>query len=138
MRLLLAFAMMLITLIGPAWSQDDQGWKQTVTGQIEALRAQDGPLALSFAGAAFRTQFEAQPEAFYGAIVGSGYLPIAESRSHSFGDFTEVSETVVTQAVTFVGQNQKIYEAIYQLVNEPDEGWRVAAVVLRTDAGIAI
>lgn len=139
MRLLLAFVLTIFSMFGPAVAQDaDMTWQETVTGQIEALRAHDGPLALTFAGESFRTQFEKQPDAFYAAIVALGYGPIAESRSHSFGEATEVSDTIVTQVVTFVGQNQKLSEAIYQLVKEPELGWRVAAVALRPEAGMAI
>lgn len=82
MRAWLAMVMMLVALVMPAWAQDDTApWQATVSGQIEAFRAADGGAALAFAGEGFRTQFETQPDAFYAAILASGYGPIAESRS---------------------------------------------------------
>ena len=138
MRMMVAVAMML-ALVAPAWAQADVApWQATVTGQVEAFRAQDGAAALGFAGQGFRMQFAEQPEAFYAAIIAAGYGAIVDSRSHSFGDFNQVSETAVLQVVTFVGPDQGLYEAIYELADEPDQGWRVQGVVLRRTAGVGI
>lgn len=139
MRALVAVAMMLVGLAWPAVAQDDAApWQAVVTGQIEAFRAQDGAAALEFAGQGFRTQFEGQPEAFYEAIIASGYQAIVDSRSHSFGNFNKLSDAVVLQVVNFVGPDQGLYAAVYQLADEPDEGWRVQGVILRREAGIGI
>ncbi|KKC34686.1 hypothetical protein WH91_01400 [Devosia psychrophila] len=139
MRVIIAFAMMIFSLNLPALAQSDEApWRASVTGQIEAFRAGDGATALTFAGEVFRTQFEGKPEAFYAAIAASGYSAIVESRSHSFGEFNKVSDTSVLQVVRFVGPDQSLYEAMYQLADEPDVGWRVIGVVLRKQAGIAI
>ena len=139
MRAVLVAAMMLMVAIAPAVGQADATpWQATVTGQIEAFRAEDGAAALAFAGEGFRLQFAEQPEAFYAAIVASGYGAIVQSRSHSFGDFRKVGEGTVLQVVKFVGPDQGLYEALYQLANEPGEGWRVQGVMLRREAGIGI
>jgi hypothetical protein len=42
------------------------------------------------------------------------------------------------QVVRFVGPDQGLYEALYQLVDEPDVGWRVQGVVLKKEAGIGV
>jgi hypothetical protein len=136
------WAVLLATLIGlltPASAQDEAApWQATVTGQIEAFRAEDGAAALEFAGEPFRIQFEGQPEAFYEAIIASGYEPIVRSRSHSFGEFKTVTETRVLQVVDFVGPEQGLYQALYELGDEAGEGWRVLGVVLRREAGVGI
>ena len=138
MRILLACAMMVALLL-PAAAQDDPApWQATVTGQIEAFRAQDGAKALTFAGEGFRTQFEGQPDAFYAAIIATGYQPIVDSRSHTFGEFNKISDTLVVQVVKLVGPDQGLYEALYQLGEEPDEGWRVLGVVLKKEEGVGI
>ena len=141
MRMMVAVAMMLAALVAPALAQAEaeaMPWQATVTGQVEAFRAQDGAAALGFAGPGFRAQFEGQPEAFYAAIIAAGYGAIVESRSHSFGTFNQVSDTAVLQAVTFVGPDQVLYEAVYELVDEPGQGWRVQGVALRRTAGVGI
>ena len=138
MRVILTVAMMLVALVAPVVAQGEAPWQAVVTGQIEAFRAADGATALSFAGQGFRTQFEGQPEAFYAAIIASGYQAIVDSRSHSFGEFSKVSDTAVLQVVKFVGPDQGLYEALYQLADEPGEGWRVQGVALRREAGVGI
>lgn len=139
MRSILALMMMVMALTLPAAGQaDGTPWQAVVDGQIAALQAQDGPAALGFASEGFRTQFAEQPEAFLIAVEASGYGPIVHSRSHSFGNFERVSDTVVAQVVKFVGSDQSLYEALYQLGEEPDEGWRVLGVALRKAPGIGI
>ena len=138
MRLWVAMAVMLVGLVAPVYAQDDTPWQATITGQVEAFRAEDGAAALSFAGKGFRAQFEGQPEAFYTAIIASGYEAIVSSRSHSFGEFNKVDELTVMQVVNFVGRDQGLYSALYQLADEPGEGWRVQGVVLRREAGVGI
>ncbi|WP_332687826.1 DUF4864 domain-containing protein [Devosia sp.] len=139
MRMIFAVMLLLLGLAAPAQAQTDGApWQASITGQVEAFRAGDGEAALAFAGQGFRTQFEGQPQAFYAAIVASGYGAIADSRSHSFGEFNRVSDTAVLQVVNFVGRDQGLYEALYQLVDEPGEGWRVQGVALRKEAGLGI
>lgn len=137
MRILLALAMMLALMLPAAAQVDEAPWQASVTGQIEAFRAGDGVAALDFAAAPFKAQFS-DPNAFIKAIAAAGYGPIVASRSHSFGDFTKVSDTVVMQVVKFVGPDQSLYEALYQLVDEPDLGWRVQGVALKKEAGIGV
>lgn len=138
MRIFMAFAMLLGLLL-PASGQDDTSpWQDAVSGQIEALREGDAELALSFAGESFRTQFEGQADRFYEAIMSLGYTPIAASRSHSFGEFDKISDTLVVQVVKFIGTDQGLYEAVYQLGDEGENGWHVLGVVLKKAAGVAV
>ena len=137
MRIMMALAL-LLALVLPAQAQEsDAPWQAAVTGQIEAFRAGDGVAALNFAAAEFKAQFN-DPNDFIKAVVASGYGPIVASRSHSFGDFTKLSDTVMMQVVKLVGPDQGLYEALYQLVDEPGVGWRVQGVLLRKEAGVGI
>jgi hypothetical protein len=139
MRVIFAVAFMFLSLLGPALAQSEEApWQASVTGQIQALRAADAEAALAFAGEGFRTRFKERPEEFFATIVTAGYAPIALSRSHSFGQYERISEVAVLQVVNFVGHNQALYEAIYELVDEPGEGWRVLGVVLRKIDGVGI
>ncbi|MET3924709.1 DUF4864 domain-containing protein [Devosia sp. 2618] len=139
MRGIFAVALMVMALVVPALAQSESTpWHATVTGQIEAFRAKDGAAALALAGEGFRTRFEGQPEAFYAVIAASGYAAIVESRSHSFGEFSKAGDTAVVQVVKFVGANQSLYEALYELADEPGQGWRVQGVMLRREPGIGI
>jgi hypothetical protein len=111
-------------------------WQDVITSQIQAFRDHDASAALSYAGLGFQATFPT-PEAFFITIISSGYAPIMESRSHSFGEFRMVGETSVAQQVKFVGTNQDLYEAIYMLTEE-EKGWRVQGVQLIKQPGIGI
>ncbi len=111
-------------------------WQSVITSQIEAFRMKDAAGAFQWAGAGFQVAFPS-PEAFFSAIVGSGYAPIMESRSHSFGQFQKVGDKAVVQEVKFVGNDQGLYEAFYMLAEETN-GWRVQGVQLAKQAGVGI
>ena len=138
MRIILAFAMMLTLLLPASGQEEASPWQEAVSGQIEALRDGDADLALSFAGEGFRTQFEGRAAEFVEAILALGYTPIAASRSHSFGASEKISDTLVVQVVSFVGADQGLYEAVYQLGDEGEGSWHVLGVVLRKAAGVAV
>lgn len=131
----------VFALASPAWAEDAAvpvatPWQDVITGQIQAFRDHDAPEAMSYAGMGFQASFPT-PEAFFVAIISSGYAPIMESRSHSFGEFRMVGDTSVAQQVKFVGTNQDLYEAIYMLTQE-EKGWRVQGVQLLKQPGIGI
>lgn len=116
--------------------QDPSEWQTAITGQIQAFRDHDAPAAFSYAGQGFQANFTSA-EMFFVTIIGSGYSPIMESRSHSFGDFRMLGEAGVLQTVKFIGSNQDLYEALYQLTKE-DGGWRIQGVQLVKQPGIGI
>lgn len=111
-------------------------WQQVISSQIEAFRDKDAVAAFSYAVAKFQADFPSA-QAFFDAIVGEGYAPIMESRSHSFGAFQMVGDSSVLQEVTLMGTDQGLYQAIYQLDDEPN-GWRVEGVVLQKAQGVGI
>jgi len=124
-------------LANPALSQSvEESWQTAIDRQITAFRAADGATALEMAAEGFKSQFD-DPELFFTAIIDSGYEPIVTSRSHSFGNFRQVGDTVAVQVVNIVGPDQLLYSAVYQMVLE-DNGWRVQGVALRREAGFGV
>ena len=109
-------------------------WQATITGQVDAFHAQDGASALGFAGSGFKERFT-DPGSFLQAIRDWGYAAILDSRSHSFGAYQVIDADHVLQLVTFTGPDQVIYQAVYQLVREP-EGWRIAGVQMMKTGGM--
>jgi hypothetical protein len=134
----LLVSLMLFAAV-PARAQDDAAaaeWQAAITGQVEAFRSGDAPGALSFAGAEFKQSFQ-DPNVFMQAIASWGYLPIMSSRSHSFGPYKMLTPDEVMQDVKFVGSDQLLYEAIYQLDREA-EGWKVHGVQLVQTKGVGV
>lgn len=130
----------LFSSLTPAAAQDAPAvatpWQETISSQIQAFRDHDAPAALSFAGRGFQASFPS-PEAFFVSIISSGYAPIMESRSHSFGTFQMIDDKSVAQQVKLTGANQELYEAVYLLAEEPG-GWRVQGVQLVKTAAVGI
>lgn len=113
-----------------------EAWQGVITSQIEAFRAKDATAAFQYAGSGFQAAFP-NADSFFSVIVGSGYAPIMESRSHGFGTFEKMGERTVVQEVKLVGNDQSLYEAFYQLVEEAN-GWRVQGVQLVKQPGMGI
>lgn len=130
----------LLMLFGASQAQEaaapEAPWQEVITAQIEAFRSGDATEAFRHAAAPFQAAFPSA-EAFFVAIVGSGYGPIMESASHSFGAFTQVDERSMAQQVMFTGRDLSRYEAVY-VVTEEAAGWRVAGVQLAKAPGIGI
>lgn len=133
----LVATLILVAGLSPALAQEAEApWQATVTGQIEAFRAHDAPSAFGYASAPFHERF-GSAEAFFLAIVSMGYAPIMESRSHSFGTFEKAPDGSVAQAVELIGNDQGLYGAVYQLIEEP-AGWRVTGVQLVKRPGLGV
>lgn len=111
-------------------------WQTVISAQIEAFRKHDAPTALNYASEEFHKQF-ADPNAFFSAIIASGYSPIMDSLSESFGAFELQGENEVLQEVRLTGTDQSVYEAIYELTHEA-AGWRVHGVQLVKTKAIGI
>lgn len=124
----------LLSSIGIALPQEATPWQATISGQIEALQSGEAETALGLASAVFREAYT-DAERFLADVKRSGYGPIVEARSHSFGAFERTESGVVLQVVKLVGPNLDLYEAVYQLMDEPGQGWRVLGVVLRKVPG---
>jgi hypothetical protein len=142
MKLPLIAAIVALLMLSPVAAQEagpapaPAEWQEVISSQIQAFRDKDAPGALSYAGAMFKAAY-ADPREFFIAIIASGYAPIMESRSHSFGDYQLSAPGQVFQDVKFVGNDQALYEAIYQLGREPD-GWRVHGVQLVRTPGVGV
>ena len=141
-RVWLAFlAVVAMTLAAPLRAEDpaagpEASWQAVITSQIQAFRDHDAPAAFSHAGVAFQAAFP-NAETFFFAIIESGYAPIMESSTHSFGRFWRGGEEAVMQRVRFIGNDQSLYDAVYQLTEESGE-WRVQGVQLTLLDGVAI
>ena len=140
-RILIAAVAMAILLLAPARAQDkaatdEAAWQAVISGQLEAFRTGDAAGAFDYAAAGFKLSFP-NAETFYAVILGTGYAPIAQSSSHSFGQFRMVNEEQVMQIVRLMGADDGRFDALYQLIREP-EGWRVQGVQLQKSRAIDI
>lgn len=111
-------------------------WQSVIDHQVQAFRDHDAAAALSDAAKVFHDAYQ-DPAAFFTAIMTAGYQPIMESQSDSFGDYQMLAPDTVLQRVSFVGKDQTLYDAIYQMGHE-EGGWRVEGVQLMKAAGMGV
>ena len=111
-------------------------WQDVIAAQIQAFRDHDATKALSFAGDAFHKRFT-DPQEFFDAIMQSGYTPIMQSTTQSFGDYQLLDSDHVLQEVKLTGTDQTVYEAIYQMAKE-EGSWRVYGVQLAKTKALGV
>lgn len=138
---IVSLSMTMVALVAPLSGEEvtpapPTEWQKVITSQIQAFRDQDAPRAFSYAGIGFQATFP-NAETYFVAIIQSGYAPIMDSLSHRFGEFRMLGDMGVVQQVKFVGNNQQLYDAVYQLTQETG-GWRVQGVYLMAPNGVSI
>ncbi len=111
-------------------------WQSVIDHQVQAFRDHDAEGALAEAAKPFHDMFP-DPAAFFSAIMTGGYQPIMDSQSDTFGEYQMVAPDTVLQRVSFVGKDQTLYDAIYEMGHE-DAGWRVEAVQMTKAAGTGV
>ncbi|MEO3432080.1 DUF4864 domain-containing protein [Inquilinus sp. CAU 1745] len=139
MRSALYVLAFILLIAAPARAQDmssDQAAVRTVIeSQIAAFRADDGPLAFSYASPMIRRIFRT-PENFMN-MVRTGYPPVYRPRSVDFLDFSSESG-VPTQRVLFVGPDGATALARYYMQKQPDGSWKINGVEITLGGGQSV
>ncbi len=108
--------------------QDKSAVQQVISGQLEAFKSDNGPLAFSFAAPTITGIFNT-PENFM-AMVKRGYAPIYSNQKYTFGSVAVDSLGRQIQHVTITAADGKRYEAVYALQKQPDGNWKIAGCTL--------
>lgn len=95
--------------------------------QLEALGRDDAAGAYALAAPAIRTKF-IDPEGFL-AMVREKYAPVYRHRGVAFGDATDDGDKI-SQLLTIVDNDDKVWSALYQLTRQPDGTWLISGCVL--------
>jgi hypothetical protein len=111
-------------------------WQDVISQQLQAFHDRDSDMAVHLSVAAVHASF-GDPRQFIVALAHSGYAPLLDSRSHTFGLFSHRPDGSVLQEVKLVGGDQMIYEAIYSMRLE-DGTWRVSEVGRLEKLGVAV
>lgn len=120
-----------LALIAPSWagepsSAEKQAFEQVISGQLEAFKANDGPLAYSFA-APIVTKIFPTVDIFM-AMVKRGYQAVYTNSKYKFGELTTDILGRPAQHVTITAGDGKRYEAVYSMEKQPDGNWKIAGV----------
>jgi hypothetical protein len=136
--LLVLMAVAIGTVPGRA---DDSGaagnaaMRSVIQQQIDAFRADDGPLAFGYASPTIRKLF-ATPENFM-AMVQRSYAPVYRPQRLSFGRFEADAPGGPAQHVIILGPDGKTYDAVYSLQRQPDGSWKINGCALAELPGLA-
>lgn len=121
----------IVILITPSWATepsaaDKQAFEQVISGQLEAFKVDDGPLAYSYA-APVVTKIFPTVDVFM-AMVKRGYQAVYTNSKYRFGELTTDILGRPAQHVTITAGDGKRYEAVYAMEKQPDGSWKIAGV----------
>ena len=121
-------ALLFVFLLAPAQAEsaDQSAFQAVITGQLEALKKDDGQTAYSFAAPIVKGIFPSA-EIFMG-MVKRGYEPIYKNSKYVFGELATDSLGRPAQHVIITATNGKRYEAVYAMQQQPDGSWKIAGV----------
>jgi hypothetical protein len=115
---------------GPLTEHDRAAFREIISRQIEAFRADDGERAFSYASPGVRQMF-GSAESFM-TMVRSGYRPVYRPQSFRFGAVETLDELYV-QRVRLIGPDGAKVVALYMMERQPDGTWRIAGCYLVED-----
>jgi Domain of unknown function (DUF4864) len=134
----LIFALLLIV---PAFAEDvtpadKQAFQQVISGQLNAFKSENGPLAYSFA-APLVTNIFPTVENFM-AMVKHGYAPVYNNEKYQFGKLETDSAGRPAQHVSITTKDGKHYEAVYALQKQADGSWKISGCTLVEIPGVDV
>jgi hypothetical protein len=138
-RIIAALGLIVLTLapaLGQTVSPADQSTVQgVISDQLQAFRADDGPLAYGFAAPVIKQIFPS-PDVFMD-MVKRGYQPVYRPQSFRFGQVEPDSAGHLIQHVTILGPDGFTYDAIYTMERQPDGSWQISGCRLVKDPGLS-
>ena len=113
----------------PAISPQDQAAiRDTIQGQIEAFRRDDGDAAFGFASPSIQGMF-GRSDVFMD-MVRQGYRPVYRPQVFDFREIVEL-QGQPAQKVHVIGPDGKPVTAIYPMTQLPDGSWRIDGCYLQ-------
>jgi len=110
--------------------RDAQAIRAVIAAQLDAMAADDAPLAFSYASPSVRNQFGDAPS--FMTMVREGY-PMLIGATETVFLRPESTDTGVLQVVHLLDQDGRSWLATYHLVRVPDKSWRINGCMVRPD-----
>lgn len=101
--------------------------RKVIDDQLVALKAGDGPAAMTYAAPGIRARFRT-PENFL-RMVRSGYAPLLGASYTVYLEGAVVDGSVI-QPLRLVMPDNTVLVALYTMQRQPDGGWRIAGCVI--------
>ncbi|CAN5131534.1 DUF4864 domain-containing protein [soil metagenome] len=115
-----------LLLLAPsfAFAGDEEDYQKVIAGQLQALQADDGTTAYSFAAPSIKMLFPS-PEIFM-SMVKNGYPQVYRPQSYKFAEITTDPFGRPAQHVTIIDGNGKLWTAVYTMERQADGTWKIA------------
>jgi hypothetical protein len=130
-RMLSVLGLMVLFSAAPAAADDDSTAapkaRALIERQLDALARDDAPGAYALAAPAIKTKFP-NPDVFL-AMVRDKYAPVYRHRSIEFGEAEDDGDRI-SQVLTIVDNDNKVWKALYELARQPDGTWLITGCVL--------
>lgn len=120
------------TLAAPASEQDTQAAQQIVKAQLDAFAANDAERAFSYATDAIRAQFGTAAQ--FVRMVRGAYPVVYRPNGVIFLK-PEFADDELVQPVHMTDPSGTTWLALYQLLRQADNSWRIGGCVLVPHAG---
>lgn len=138
LRLLTALFFSLM-ILGPSIAKDlatpeRLAVQQVISGQLEAFKADNGPLAYSYAAPIVTKVFPTVD--IFMKMVKNGYQAVYTNSKYKFGEIITDTLGRPAQHVTITAGDGKRYEAIYAMEMQPDGSWKIAGVQMVEIPGV--
>lgn len=132
MALALVVGLLSNALAAPAAAQTAEeavAFRDVISAQVDAFRADAWDRAFSYASPGIRTMF-GDSERFRSMVLG-GYEVVARPRVFEFEEATTVNGRPA-QPVFVIGPDGVARRALYFMEQQPDGSWKIDGVVLET------
>ncbi|MEM9350108.1 MAG: DUF4864 domain-containing protein [Pseudomonadota bacterium] len=123
--------LLLVGLAGPVAAQSD-GIRSTISGQMEAFRADDFERAFTFAAPNIKRMFGTSER--FGTMVRNGYPMVWKNAEIRYLELREIAGNL-WQMVQVEDENGGFHYLDYMMVETP-EGWQIAAVQFLPEPGV--
>ena len=100
--------------------------QQVISGQLEAFKVDNGPLAYSYAAPLVTKVFPTVD--IFMTMVKRGYQAVYTNSQYKFGEIVTDTLGRPAQHVTITAGDGKRYEAIYAMEKQLDGNWKIAGV----------
>ena len=106
-----------------------EGSKNIIEKQIEAFLNDDAEAAYAFAAPGIQARYP-DKDAFF-AMVKKSYGPVYHPGNFAFGRSKNIENGgMILHEVLIEGEDGKDWKAVYQLLRQPDGGYKIGGVVI--------
>jgi Domain of unknown function (DUF4864) len=132
--LVVCFSLLILSCTAQAQTAvEKEAMQQVVEGQLQALAADDGSKAYTFAAPIVQQVFPTVD--VFMTMVKKGYRPVYRNSERKFAEISPDSTGRPAVHVLLTAEDGKHWEAVYSMEQQKDGSWKIAGCYLKQVAG---